>query len=101
MSFHSAVHACHSSQHWWRKRQWFLVKDKRSNGRLVDIPLCCKRRRMRDSSLPCAQSTGHHGQWCSEVDAISPVGPLFPPAFSDYRSASQLFDFVQHVNRFL
>ncbi|GFT17826.1 uncharacterized protein TNCV_2588951 [Trichonephila clavipes] len=29
-----------------RKRLWFLVKCKRNNGRLADIPLSCKRRRM-------------------------------------------------------
>ncbi|GFY30622.1 hypothetical protein TNCV_3117841 [Trichonephila clavipes] len=28
------------------KRLWFPVKSKRSNGRFVDIPLLCKRRRM-------------------------------------------------------
>ncbi|GFU50313.1 hypothetical protein TNCV_301461 [Trichonephila clavipes] len=32
--------------HWWCKRIWFPVKGKRSDGRLANIPLCGKRRRM-------------------------------------------------------
>ena len=46
ISFHSAVHILLSSHHWRRRRLWFCVKGRRSNGRLADRPLCCKRRRM-------------------------------------------------------
>ncbi|GFW33983.1 hypothetical protein TNCV_286671 [Trichonephila clavipes] len=46
MSFYSNIHDLLSSYHGWRKSLWFPVKDKRSNGHLVDIPLSCKRRRM-------------------------------------------------------
>ncbi|GFS66567.1 hypothetical protein TNCV_3857561 [Trichonephila clavipes] len=45
---------------------------------------------LRDPSLPCAQSTCHHGQWCTEVGVIRPFGPSFPPASNDDRAASQL-----------
>ncbi|GFS53303.1 hypothetical protein TNCV_3845081 [Trichonephila clavipes] len=45
-SFHSASHILLSSHHWWRRRLWFCVKCRPSNGRLADRPLCCKRRRM-------------------------------------------------------
>ncbi|GFT69085.1 hypothetical protein TNCV_3904791 [Trichonephila clavipes] len=40
MSLHSVLHLRRSSQHWRRKRLWLPVKGKRSNGRLVVIPLC-------------------------------------------------------------
>ncbi|GFY21971.1 hypothetical protein TNCV_3296151 [Trichonephila clavipes] len=85
------------------------IKGKRSTGCLSDFLLCCKwyKRtpndawqtesvviwfvmRLHDPSLPCTQSTSHHGQWCNEVGAISPVGPSFPSASSEDRSASQL-----------
>ncbi|GFS50259.1 transposable element Tc3 transposase [Trichonephila clavipes] len=88
MPFNSVVYFHGSSHHWRRKRLWFSVKGKRSNGRLADIPLCCKRRRkvqadteycvtggiccsivrvgLCDSSLPCAQSTSDHRQYCNE-----------------------------------
>ncbi|GFU72136.1 hypothetical protein TNCV_3049961 [Trichonephila clavipes] len=46
MPFHSVVHVFRLSNHWLRKRLWFPVKGKRSNGRLADIPLCRKWRRM-------------------------------------------------------
>ncbi|GFY33015.1 hypothetical protein TNCV_2229661 [Trichonephila clavipes] len=46
ISFLSVVPVSRSSHHWWCKRLWLPVKDKRSNGRLADIPLCCKWRRM-------------------------------------------------------
>ncbi|GFX01897.1 hypothetical protein TNCV_370861 [Trichonephila clavipes] len=46
MSFHSVVHVHRSSHHWWRQRLWPPLKGKRSNGRLADNPLFCKRRRM-------------------------------------------------------
>ncbi|GFV90445.1 hypothetical protein TNCV_50201 [Trichonephila clavipes] len=45
-SFHSADHILLSSHHWWRRRLWFCVKGRPSNGRPADRPLCCKRRRM-------------------------------------------------------
>ncbi|GFW20451.1 hypothetical protein TNCV_4547181 [Trichonephila clavipes] len=45
-SFHSAAHILLSSYHWRRRRLWFCVKGRPSNGRLADRPLCCKRRRM-------------------------------------------------------
>ncbi|GFW84219.1 hypothetical protein TNCV_4878821 [Trichonephila clavipes] len=45
-SFHSAAYILLSSHHWRPRRLWFCVKGRPSNGRLVDIPLCCKRRRM-------------------------------------------------------
>ncbi|GFV31482.1 integrase catalytic domain-containing protein [Trichonephila clavipes] len=48
-SFHSAIHILLSSYHWWRRRLWFCVKDRPTNGRLVDRPLCCKRLRMGSS----------------------------------------------------
>ncbi|GFU19470.1 DUF4817 domain-containing protein [Trichonephila clavipes] len=35
-----------SSHHWWRRRMWFCVKGRPSNGLLTDRPLCYKRRRM-------------------------------------------------------
>ncbi|GFV67494.1 hypothetical protein TNCV_4621751 [Trichonephila clavipes] len=37
---------CSCPYHWLVKRPCFPVKGKRSNGRLADIPLCCKRSRM-------------------------------------------------------
>ncbi|GFV64596.1 hypothetical protein TNCV_4965771 [Trichonephila clavipes] len=43
---YSVVHVQRSSHHWCRKRLWYPVRSKQSNGRLADIPLCCKRRRM-------------------------------------------------------
>ncbi|GFW37901.1 hypothetical protein TNCV_4631031 [Trichonephila clavipes] len=43
-SFHSAAYILLSSHYWRRRRQWFCVKGRPSNGRLVDRPLCCKRR---------------------------------------------------------
>ncbi|GFT92581.1 uncharacterized protein TNCV_1480751 [Trichonephila clavipes] len=46
-SFYSASHILLSSHHWWRRRLWFCVKGRPSNGRLADRPLCYKRRRMR------------------------------------------------------
>ncbi|GFW87767.1 hypothetical protein TNCV_4487321 [Trichonephila clavipes] len=45
-SFHSSTHILLSSHHWRRRRLWFCVKGRPSNGRLADRPLCCKRRRM-------------------------------------------------------
>ncbi|GFX11233.1 uncharacterized protein TNCV_1893741 [Trichonephila clavipes] len=45
-TFYSASHILLSSHHWWWRRLWFCVKDRPSNGRLADRPLCCKRRRM-------------------------------------------------------
>ncbi|GFV89541.1 hypothetical protein TNCV_5016591 [Trichonephila clavipes] len=45
-SFHSAAHILLSSHHWWRRRLWFCVKGRPSNGRLADRQLCCERRRM-------------------------------------------------------
>ncbi|GFX50837.1 hypothetical protein TNCV_2731911 [Trichonephila clavipes] len=45
-SFHSATHILLPSHNWWRRRLWFCVKGRRSNGRLADRPLCCKQRRM-------------------------------------------------------
>ncbi|GFW65874.1 hypothetical protein TNCV_587001 [Trichonephila clavipes] len=54
-----------------------------------------------DPSLSCPQSTCHQRQWCNEVGVIDPVGPPFPPASSDDRSASQLLGFVHHVDQFL
>ncbi|GFU57682.1 hypothetical protein TNCV_3638371 [Trichonephila clavipes] len=35
-SFHSAAHILLSSHHWWRRRLWFCVKGRPSNGRLAD-----------------------------------------------------------------
>ncbi|GFU64908.1 hypothetical protein TNCV_785591 [Trichonephila clavipes] len=35
-----------SLHHWKHKCLWYSVKGKRSNRRLANIPLCCKRRRM-------------------------------------------------------
>ncbi|GFY03392.1 hypothetical protein TNCV_1173501 [Trichonephila clavipes] len=46
MSFHSVVYVYRSSLLWWGKCLWFPDKGKRSNGRLADIPLCCKKRRI-------------------------------------------------------
>ncbi|GFT49171.1 hypothetical protein TNCV_2860211 [Trichonephila clavipes] len=46
MYFHSIIHECRSTHHWWSKRLWFQVKGKRSNGRFTDSPHYCKRRRM-------------------------------------------------------
>ncbi|GFV35665.1 hypothetical protein TNCV_1892751 [Trichonephila clavipes] len=45
-SFHSATHILLSSHHWRRRRLWFCVKGKPSNGRFADRPFYCKRRRM-------------------------------------------------------
>ncbi|GFY22514.1 uncharacterized protein TNCV_2177751 [Trichonephila clavipes] len=45
-SFHYATHILLSLHHWRRRCLWFCVKDRPSNGRLPDRPLCCKRRRM-------------------------------------------------------
>ncbi|GFW20614.1 uncharacterized protein TNCV_1048371 [Trichonephila clavipes] len=45
-SFHYAAHILLSSHHWRRRRLWFFVKGRPSNGCLEDRPLCCKRRRM-------------------------------------------------------
>ncbi|GFY22145.1 hypothetical protein TNCV_3297881 [Trichonephila clavipes] len=45
-SFHSAAHILLSSHHWQRRRKWFCVKGRISNGRLADRPLCYKRLRM-------------------------------------------------------
>ncbi|GFW81829.1 hypothetical protein TNCV_2885031 [Trichonephila clavipes] len=45
-SFHSAAHILLSSPHWRRRRLWFYVKGRPSNGRLADRQLYCKRRRM-------------------------------------------------------
>ncbi|GFX36093.1 hypothetical protein TNCV_4216151 [Trichonephila clavipes] len=56
---------------------------------------------LRYPSLPCAQSNCHHGQWCKEVNAISPVGHSFLPTSSDDTIASQLIGFVQHIDRSL
>ncbi|GFY16944.1 hypothetical protein TNCV_3690021 [Trichonephila clavipes] len=47
-SFHSSTHILLSSHHWRRRRLWFCVKCRPSNGRLADRPLCCKRRQMED-----------------------------------------------------
>ncbi|GFV20006.1 hypothetical protein TNCV_1154071, partial [Trichonephila clavipes] len=45
-SFHFASHVLLSSHHWQRRRLWFYIKNRPSNGRLVDRALCRKRRRM-------------------------------------------------------
>ncbi|GFV68346.1 hypothetical protein TNCV_575981 [Trichonephila clavipes] len=44
-SFRYATHIHFSSHHWRRRRLWFCVMGRPSNGRLADRPLCCKRRR--------------------------------------------------------
>ncbi|GFW66505.1 uncharacterized protein TNCV_3310241 [Trichonephila clavipes] len=46
MKFHLIVHVHRSSHYRRRKSLWFPVKNKQSNGRLADIPLFCKQRRM-------------------------------------------------------
>ncbi|GFU05960.1 hypothetical protein TNCV_3395111 [Trichonephila clavipes] len=83
-SFHSATHILFSSHHWRRRRLWFCVKGRPSNGRLADRPLCCKRRRT----------------WNTEVDVIDHVSPSYPPASNGHISGVQLFGFVQHDYRF-
>ncbi|GFX50998.1 hypothetical protein TNCV_2733491 [Trichonephila clavipes] len=45
-AFHSAAYILLSSYYWRRRRLWFCVKCRPSNGRLAYRPLCCKRRRM-------------------------------------------------------
>ncbi|GFW80822.1 hypothetical protein TNCV_3779021 [Trichonephila clavipes] len=47
--------------------------------------------------------TIHLSSWkvVNEVGAIGLVGPSFPPASSDVRSASQLLGFVQRIDRFV
>ncbi|GFY06139.1 integrase catalytic domain-containing protein [Trichonephila clavipes] len=45
-SFHSAAHILLSPHHWRRRRLWFCVMGRLSNGCLADRPFCCKRRRM-------------------------------------------------------
>ncbi|GFU53025.1 hypothetical protein TNCV_3239991 [Trichonephila clavipes] len=121
-SFHSATHILLSSHHWRRRRLWFWVKDRPSNGRLSDRPLCCKGVewyaqtlndalqtqcavlrfvvRLSDPSLSCAQCACPPVQWCSEVDTIDHVGPSYHPTSNGHISALQLFDFVQHSYRF-
>ncbi|GFW82035.1 hypothetical protein TNCV_771641 [Trichonephila clavipes] len=44
--FHSSTHILLSSHHCRRRRLWFCVKGRPSNGRLAKRPLCCKRRQM-------------------------------------------------------
>ncbi|GFV18915.1 hypothetical protein TNCV_4758001 [Trichonephila clavipes] len=96
-SFHSAAHILLSSLHWWRRRLWFYVKGRPSNGRLADRPLCCKRRRMvRTDTEWCVTDSMFcltvrdvterpvtallticrpHVKGCTEVDAIAHFGP--------------------------
>ncbi|GFW71831.1 hypothetical protein TNCV_4658791 [Trichonephila clavipes] len=45
-SFHSAARILHSSYHLRRKRLWFCVRVRPSNGRIADRPLGFERRRM-------------------------------------------------------
>ncbi|GFX41075.1 hypothetical protein TNCV_2217731 [Trichonephila clavipes] len=50
-SFHSGAHILFQAHHWRRRRLWFHVKGRPSNGRIVDRPLCCKRCRMVSIAL--------------------------------------------------
>ncbi|GFT79980.1 hypothetical protein TNCV_4598611 [Trichonephila clavipes] len=56
--------------------------------------------RLHDPSLLCTQSAYHHGQWCNEVGTNGPIGPSFPPASKDGRSASQLLGFLNTMTDF-
>ncbi|GFW21361.1 hypothetical protein TNCV_1531861 [Trichonephila clavipes] len=55
---------------------------------------------LSDPSLPGAQFACPHMKWCTELDAIDNVSPLYPPASNGHISALQLFGFVQHDYRF-
>ncbi|GFX18726.1 hypothetical protein TNCV_3018841 [Trichonephila clavipes] len=55
---------------------------------------------LSDLSLPCAQFSCLHVKWCTEVDDINRVAPLYPPAPNVNISVLQLFGFVQHDYRF-
>ncbi|GFX10186.1 hypothetical protein TNCV_1865841 [Trichonephila clavipes] len=114
ISFHSIGHVHGSLHHWRHKHLWFPVRSIRSNGRLTDILKIDSAANiiesyerttndmwLRGPLLPCAQSACHHRQWRNDVGAIGPSGPSFSPASSNDRSASQLLDFIQHIDRFL
>ncbi|GFX36105.1 hypothetical protein TNCV_4216271 [Trichonephila clavipes] len=119
MSFHFDVHVRHSSHYCRRKRLWFPVKSKRSNGHLANIHFAANSVELYkwipngahqtesvvlwfvmlqlDPSLLRAQSTCHHRRWCNEAGAIDIVSHSVPFASRDDRSASQLLGFVQYV----
>ncbi|GFT94540.1 hypothetical protein TNCV_1490601 [Trichonephila clavipes] len=58
-----------------------------------------KRRNKRLEAFHSAVN-GVEWQWYNNMGVIGPVVPLFPPASSDDRSASELHGFVQHVDGF-
>ncbi|GFT11135.1 hypothetical protein TNCV_1084831 [Trichonephila clavipes] len=55
-SFHSATHILLSTHRWGRRCLWFCVKDRQSNGRLAERPLCCKRRRKVQTLIDALQT---------------------------------------------
>ncbi|GFX00166.1 hypothetical protein TNCV_296551 [Trichonephila clavipes] len=62
-SFHSAPHILFSLHHWWWRRLWLLIKGRPNNGRLVERPLCCIRRRTGRGSYAVHDVPHHHTSW--------------------------------------
>ncbi|GFX69810.1 hypothetical protein TNCV_2468491, partial [Trichonephila clavipes] len=105
-----------SSSQWWRKRLWFPVKGKESNGRFAGIPLCYKRRRMvREDTERCVteesdpvddetdededNNNNESSKGSSNADAFSALETAMectPPACDDFQYSNSVWFHILH-----